>query len=282
MKLKEQLKALDKLVEKGEIIDAFQKYFDDNVVTWDSDGQKTTTKAEKTALLKSFFSEYKNTEKIKLHDSIVDGLQSHSEFTFIFSNENGQKHKWHEIISRTWKDGKVIDEFYSKGNISDLKKNIEKAQKETKKLEKKEPKEKPKKEGYKKPKLKNLAAAVEHLTEVVEVKTLPKVKTPKEVKPLPKKATPVAAVKSTVDNLKLIEGIGPKMEEILNEAKISNFKELASATPEKLQEILQNAGNRYAVQNPSTWAMQAKLAEAGKWEELDNLKKRIVKGVLQD
>ncbi len=70
------------------------------------------------------------------------------------------------------------------------------------------------------------------------------------------------------DNLKKVEGIGPKIQSVLNESGIWSFSDLAASSTEKLQEILDAQGPRYRVHNPKTWAAQASLADAGKWEEL--------------
>ena len=83
----------------------------------------------------------------------------------------------------------------------------------------------------------------------------------------PKPAAPKKAA-STKDDLKLIEGIGPKIEELLNAAGISTFAGLSKAKTEALKAILEGGGKRYAIHNPSTWAQQAGLAAAGKMDEL--------------
>jgi large subunit ribosomal protein L27 len=82
----------------------------------------------------------------------------------------------------------------------------------------------------------------------------------------PSEATPVKAAKA--DDLKKIEGIGPKIEELLHAGGITTFAELAAAPTELVQTILDAAGPRYAIHNPSTWGKQAELAAAGKWDEL--------------
>ncbi len=82
----------------------------------------------------------------------------------------------------------------------------------------------------------------------------------------PAEATPVKAAKA--DDLKKIEGIGPKIEELLHAGGITTFAELAAAPTELVQTILDAAGPRYAIHNPSTWGKQAELAAAGKWDEL--------------
>jgi len=68
--------------------------------------------------------------------------------------------------------------------------------------------------------------------------------------------------------LKIIEGIGPKIAELLNNEGITTFADLAAAPVEKIQAILEAAGPRYNIHNPATWADQAALARDGKMDEL--------------
>lgn len=70
------------------------------------------------------------------------------------------------------------------------------------------------------------------------------------------------------DDLKLVEGIGPKIAELFNNAGITTWAELGMTSVSKLKEILASAGERYAMHDPGTWARQAKLASEGKWDEL--------------
>ncbi|MFK7937502.1 MAG: 50S ribosomal protein L27, partial [Saprospiraceae bacterium] len=74
--------------------------------------------------------------------------------------------------------------------------------------------------------------------------------------------------KFKVDDLKIVEGIGPKIEQLLNEGGINTWQELADSKVETLQGILDAAGSRYRVHNPSTWAQQAQLCVDGNWTEL--------------
>ncbi|WP_457637892.1 helix-hairpin-helix domain-containing protein [Oceanithermus sp.] len=70
------------------------------------------------------------------------------------------------------------------------------------------------------------------------------------------------------DDLKKIEGIGPKIEKLLNQAGIRSFTELARTSSEKLREILRAAGSRFRLADPTTWPRQAKLAAEERWDEL--------------
>ena len=84
---------------------------------------------------------------------------------------------------------------------------------------------------------------------------------------------------SNRDRLTRIEGIGLKVEAILQAAGINSFKKLAAAKKKMLSQLLERAGSPYHMMDPSTWARQAKLAEAGRWEELDRLQKNLEGGV---
>jgi small subunit ribosomal protein S1 len=71
------------------------------------------------------------------------------------------------------------------------------------------------------------------------------------------------------DNLKKIEGIGPKIEELLNAAGVFTYAQLAGTPTDKIKEILNEAGSRYQMHDPTSWPMQARLAADGKWDELN-------------
>ncbi len=86
--------------------------------------------------------------------------------------------------------------------------------------------------------------------------------------PEPARAT-AAEVAATPDDLKKIEGIGPKTEHILNEHGIHTFAQLAETSVETLQGILDEAGFRLG--DPGTWAEQAALAARNEWEALQAL-----------
>lgn len=85
-------------------------------------------------------------------------------------------------------------------------------------------------------------------------------------------------LKSAKDDLKKIEGIGPKIEQLLNAANIHTFKHLAEAQVEKLQHILTEAGSRFRMHKPDTWSRQAKIAAEGSWEDLKAWQDKLKSG----
>jgi len=78
--------------------------------------------------------------------------------------------------------------------------------------------------------------------------------------------------------LQEIEGIGPAIEKLLNKSKITTYKKLGSTKIAVLRGILEKAGSRYAIHDPSTWARQAKMADAGKWEALVKFQDKLIGG----
>jgi predicted flap endonuclease-1-like 5' DNA nuclease len=92
-------------------------------------------------------------------------------------------------------------------------------------------------------------------------------------------AVPAAALAPPEpSDLKRVEGIGPQIEEILNKAGITSFQQLAEATTDHIQTLLEEAGERFHLADPGTWVEQAKLAAAEMWEELQELQHRLRAG----
>ncbi len=80
------------------------------------------------------------------------------------------------------------------------------------------------------------------------------------------------------DDLTKIEGIGPKICELLRNKGLITFTKLAATPVEQLDTILSEAGSHYGMAVPTTWPEQAVLAAAGKWDELDKLQGELKSG----
>lgn len=97
--------------------------------------------------------------------------------------------------------------------------------------------------------------------------------------PAAKKATAKApaAKKATAkaDKLTIVEGIGPKIADLLNADGIVTFADLAAAKVATLSAILEKAGSRYTMHKPDTWPQQAALARDGKMDELKKLQDKL-------
>lgn len=102
-----------------------------------------------------------------------------------------------------------------------------------------------------------------------------------------RKVTPAAAARPAEpavpdepvepDDLTRIEGIGPKLQSILNGAGIKTFESLADTSPVKLATLVE-AADFQAPYDPSSWPEQAHLAAKGDWAALAELQDRLVGG----
>ncbi len=77
------------------------------------------------------------------------------------------------------------------------------------------------------------------------------------------------------DDHKIVEGIGPKIDELLRNADILTWKQLSETSAERLREILDAAGPNYTIHEPATWSEQARLADAGEWDALKALQDKL-------
>ena len=74
---------------------------------------------------------------------------------------------------------------------------------------------------------------------------------------------------SIKDDLKIIEGIGPKIEQLLYAEEIYTWDDLSKTEVSFIQAVLDKAGPRYKVHNPESWPFQAEMAVKGEWEKLE-------------
>lgn len=81
------------------------------------------------------------------------------------------------------------------------------------------------------------------------------------------------------NDLTIVEGIGPKINELFHNAGIKTFAQLAAATVPQMRKILDEGGSRFRIANPSSWAQQAALAAENKWSELKKLQDKLSAGV---
>ena len=75
------------------------------------------------------------------------------------------------------------------------------------------------------------------------------------------------------DNLEIVEGIGPKIAQLLRDDGITTFHQLANASPAQVRLILDRAGPTFRIADPGTWPEQAGYAARNEWQELARLQK---------
>lgn len=78
-----------------------------------------------------------------------------------------------------------------------------------------------------------------------------------------------------LDDLKIVEGIGPKIEELLHGSGITTWAQLAGSSRESVKAVLDAAGERFQIHEPASWPQQAAHAANGAWQELKDLQDRL-------
>lgn len=81
------------------------------------------------------------------------------------------------------------------------------------------------------------------------------------------------------DDLEVIEGIGPKIAELLYAAGVKTFAQLASTAPARIQTVLDAAGANFKLADPGTWPDQADLAARNRWAALKAMQDGLTAGV---
>jgi len=87
-----------------------------------------------------------------------------------------------------------------------------------------------------------------------------------------------AAKKASDDNLELIEGIGPKIADVLKAAGVVRFADVAGTPAERLKEILDATGESFNTAVTTTWPEQAQMAADGKLDELKDWQDKLKGG----
>ncbi|WP_452220100.1 hypothetical protein [Lacinutrix salivirga] len=70
------------------------------------------------------------------------------------------------------------------------------------------------------------------------------------------------------DDLTIVEGIGPKIQELFHNHDVKTWKALSECSQDKCQKVLDSGGERFKIHKPGTWPEQAKMAYEGEWQKL--------------
>ncbi len=91
-------------------------------------------------------------------------------------------------------------------------------------------------------------------------------------------AAAVIGKKVELDDLTVVEGIGPKISELCSGIGVHTWRKLADTDVAELQSMLDAAGSRYTVHKPATWPEQAELLATGQWDAFVALTGRLDRG----
>ena len=113
--LNELLAEKNVMVTNGQILEAIEKYFAEDVKTVDHTGRIANNKKEAIEGQKKTVELINKVNEISVHRVAVGDDVTFAEFIFDLDLKDGSKIYWHEIIQSVWKNGKIVREEYYKG-----------------------------------------------------------------------------------------------------------------------------------------------------------------------
>ncbi|MCB9809832.1 30S ribosomal protein S5 [Candidatus Peribacteria bacterium] len=119
------------------------------------------------------------------------------------------------------------------------------------------------------------SAAVEKIKQRATTSAAPEKKTDKKTEKAAVETVTLGGKHYAMNDLQLIEGIGPKVAEALTAAGVDTWKTLSQTSAEQLREILDAAEGNFSAQVPDTWPEQAALAAAGDFAALATLQESL-------
>lgn len=77
------------------------------------------------------------------------------------------------------------------------------------------------------------------------------------------------------NDLTVVEGIGPKIQELFHNHDVKTWYALSECSVDKCQSVLLSGGDRFKMHKPGTWPEQAKMAAEGRWSDLKNWQDKL-------
>jgi ketosteroid isomerase-like protein len=110
-------KQLNDDVLSGKIMEAFEKYYADDVVMQENSEEPRKGKAENRKAEEQFMASVETFHSAKVTASAVNGDVSFSEWEMEITFKGGKRVKMEQVAVRHWKNGKIANErfFYNKG-----------------------------------------------------------------------------------------------------------------------------------------------------------------------
>ena len=107
---------LNQAILAGDILNAFETYYADDVVMHENDSQPFTGKSVNRKREEDFVNSVQEFHGAKLLGQAINGDTSYSEWEYDLTFKSGIRTKLQQVAARRWKNGQVWHErFYYKG-----------------------------------------------------------------------------------------------------------------------------------------------------------------------
>lgn len=114
--LKEKLKDLNQLVLDGKLLDAFDKYYHDDVHMQENTLPPTLGKTANRAREEQFLSDIVEFRGAEVLSMGIGADVSYVEWKFDYTHKDWGVRNYTQISKQHWKDGKIIKEQFIYGN----------------------------------------------------------------------------------------------------------------------------------------------------------------------
>ena len=104
--------ALNKLLLAGKALEAFERFYAEDIEIQDNDSPPVVGKQANRAREQAFFNAIDKLHRVELLGWAVNGDRSYSEWIYEFTLRGGGRERMCEVSARRWRDGKVAHERY--------------------------------------------------------------------------------------------------------------------------------------------------------------------------
>lgn len=106
-------RALADMIERGEILEAVDRFYADNAQMQENANAPTVGKDAIVTHEKAFLSTVKEWKRTEFKAIAAEGDVAFLEYAFDFVNTDGQLVRYEQISAQRWKDGQIVHErFY--------------------------------------------------------------------------------------------------------------------------------------------------------------------------
>jgi ketosteroid isomerase-like protein len=111
MSIKPQVLDLISLVEKGQMLEAMNRYYAENVAMQENVSPPSVGFAENYAREEAFYGSLQALN-FNLVSVVVEGDRAVINWVFDYTTADGTSYRMDEIAIQTWRDGKIVHERY--------------------------------------------------------------------------------------------------------------------------------------------------------------------------
>ena len=116
MNLKESVEDLNSMLLQGRAMEAFEKYYADDVVMQENEQPPTVGKSANREREKQFFSNVTDFRGAEVKAVAVGDNVTMVEWFFDYTHKEWGKKTYHQVAVQRWRDGKIVHERFYYGS----------------------------------------------------------------------------------------------------------------------------------------------------------------------